>query len=209
MPFNGMKEVSFNVLIVRHLLIIKINLENILVHHNFYCTISTFMNNWHTAWCIFTESSKFASKISLKDLTSIEESHLACSNCAACYAEVNQKACREGHGSVTFMCDHVTITCTASFKFFYVRMYVRMCVCVCVCVYVRTYVRMYASFNMYYCTCGQSRNSALCLFIHGYMVPEKQRVVHHGTWSWLWCHFSCDIYHYVQKCPWHHVYMII
>jgi hypothetical protein len=22
-------------------------------------------------------------------------------------------------------------------------------------------------------------------FIHGYMVPEKQRVVHHGTWSGL------------------------
>jgi len=74
MPFNGMKEASFNVLIVRHLLIIKINLENILVPCNFYCTIFTFMDNWNTTWCIFTKSFKFASKISLKDLNSIDKS---------------------------------------------------------------------------------------------------------------------------------------
>lgn len=129
-------------MIVRHRLIIKINLENILVLHNFYCTIFTFMDNWHTAWCIFTKSFKFVSKISPKDLNSIEESQLVCRNCTPCYAEVNQKACGEGHGSVTLMRDHVTITCTESF-------------------------------NMYYCSCGRSQNSALC-FIHSWI---------HGSWK--------------------------
>jgi len=137
-----MKEASFNVLIARCLLIIKITLENILVTHNFYCTIFTFMDNWHTAWCIFTKSFKFASKISLKDLNSIDESQLVCSNCTPCYAEVDQKACGEGHRTVTFIHDHITITCMESF-------------------------------NMYYCTCGQSQNSALC-FIHSWL---------HGTWK--------------------------
>lgn len=113
-----MKEASFNVLIVRHLLIIEINVQNILVPHYFYCTIFSFMDNWHTAWCIFTKSFKFATKISLKDLNSIEESQLVCSNCAPCYTEVEQKACGEGHGSVTFMHDHVTITCTESFNMY-------------------------------------------------------------------------------------------
>jgi hypothetical protein len=177
MPFNGMKEASFNVLIIRHLLIIKINLENILVPHNFYCTIFSFMDNWHTAWCIFTKSFKFASQISLKDLNSIKESQLVCSNCAPCYTEVDQKACGEGQRSVTFMHDHITIMCTESF--------------ICIIVLVGSHgIAHYAS------------------FIHGYMFPEGQKVVHRGTWSWLWHHFSCDIYH-VQKCPWHHVYMTI
>jgi hypothetical protein len=114
-----MKEASFNVLIGRCLLIIKINLENILVPHNFYCTIFTFMDNWHTAWCIFTKLFKFASKISPKDLKSIDKSQLDCSNCAPCYTEVDQKACREGHGSVTFMHDHITNTCMETFNMFH------------------------------------------------------------------------------------------
>jgi hypothetical protein len=130
MPFNGMREVSFNVLIVRHLLIIKINLENILVPHNFYSTILTFKDKWYTAWCIFRKSFKFASKFSPKDLKSIDKSQLVCSNCAPCYTEVDQKACEEGHGSITFVPDQITITCVESF-------------------------------NTYYCTCGQSWNSAL------------------------------------------------
>jgi hypothetical protein len=48
MLFNGMNEASFDVPIVRHLLIININLENILVPHNICCTTLTLMDNWHT-----------------------------------------------------------------------------------------------------------------------------------------------------------------
>lgn len=163
MPFNGMTEASFNVFIVRHLLIIKINLENILVPHNFYYTIFTFMDNWHTAWCIFTKSFKFASKISLKDLNSIDKSQWFVATALHATPKLTSR-----HAERDTYQSHLCMTLQS-----YARNHL-----ICIIVLV-----------------GSHGIAHYVPFIHGYMLPEKQRVVHHGTWSWLWCHFSCDIYH--------------
>jgi predicted transposase YdaD len=44
---EGKQGGSFSVLIARHLLIMKQTLESILLSCNLYCTILTFMHNWH------------------------------------------------------------------------------------------------------------------------------------------------------------------